>query len=86
LEGGEGADLLLGELGVLMKIITWNVRGLGSFDKRKEVRKLVGEKRPSIVCIQETKLAKVDDFICSSLWGSSPYGFSFRPSVGASGG
>ena len=83
---GERAGLLLGERGVQMKIITWNVRGLSAFEKRKEVRKLVGEKKPTIVCIKETKLAKVDDFICSSVWGNSPCGFSFQPSIGASGG
>jgi exonuclease III len=68
----------------MMKIISWNIRGLGGMVKRKEVRKLVGEKFPSIVCLQETKLALCDDFLCSSLWGNSPHAFSFRPSVGAS--
>jgi hypothetical protein len=69
-----------------MKIASWNVRGLGRVDKRKEVRKLVGEKHPLIVCLQETKLQACDDFLCTSVWGDSPFGFSFRPSVGASGG
>jgi hypothetical protein len=27
-----------------------------------------------------------DDFFCASLWGSSPHAYSYRPSVGASGG
>ena len=69
----------------LVKILSWNVRGLCGFEKRKKVRKLLGEKKPSIICILETKLAKVADFLCSTLWGSSPHGFSFRSSVGASG-
>jgi exonuclease III len=69
-----------------MRIISWNIRGLGGLVKRKEVRKLVGEKNPSIVCLQETKLHLCDDFLCSSLWGNSPHAFSFRPSIGASGG
>jgi len=34
-----------------MKIVSWNVRGLGGFEKRREVRKLVGEKKSSILCI-----------------------------------
>ncbi|MCH86865.1 cytochrome P450, partial [Trifolium medium] len=61
-------------------------KGVGGLEKRKEVRKLVGEKNPFIVCLQETKMHSCDDFLVSSLWGSSPYDFSFRPSVGASGG
>ncbi|PNY14688.1 cysteine-rich receptor-like protein kinase, partial [Trifolium pratense] len=35
---------------------------------------------------EETKLQACDDFTCSSLWGNSPHVFSYRPSVGASGG
>ncbi|KAK2352376.1 DNA-(apurinic or apyrimidinic site) endonuclease [Trifolium repens] len=69
-----------------MRIISWNIRGLGGLAKRKEVRRLVGEKNPVIVCLQETTLTVCDDFLCASLWGNSPHAFSFRPSVGASGG
>jgi endonuclease/exonuclease/phosphatase family metal-dependent hydrolase len=47
-----------------MKIISWNIRGLGGMVKRKEVRKLVGEQIPSIVCLQETKQEHCDDFLC----------------------
>jgi hypothetical protein len=69
-----------------MKVISWNVRGLGRVDKRKEVRNLVREKNPLIVCLQETKLQVCDDSLCAAMWVSSLVGFSFRPSVGASGG
>jgi exonuclease III len=69
-----------------MKLISWNVRGLGGFEKRREVRQLVREKKPFIVCIQETKLTCFDEVICKSLWGDSNFSFSFQSSVGASGG
>lgn len=69
-----------------MKILSYNVRGLGRAEKRREVQRLVREKKPWVVCIQETKLEVVDDFLCRSLWGSSAVGFSFKPSVGAAGG
>ena len=36
--------------------------GLRGFEKRREVRKLVGEKSPFILCLQETKMVNVDDF------------------------
>jgi hypothetical protein len=78
--------LCVGGGGGVMKIISWNIRGLGRFEKRKEVRKLVGEKNPFIVCLQETKLQACDNALCASLWGNSLCGFSFRPSMGASGG
>jgi len=51
-----------------MKVVSWNVRGLGGFEKRKEVRSLVTEKRPWILCLQETKLQRCDDDVCRSLW------------------
>jgi len=64
-EGGEVGGL--GEvLVVVMKIISWNVRGFGSFEKRREVKQLVREKNPFILCIQETKLAIIDDFVCKA--------------------
>jgi exonuclease III len=69
-----------------MKIISWNIRGLGGLEKRKEVRKLVGDLCPSILCLQETKLQTCDTHLCLSLWGNSPHAFSYRPSIGASGG
>jgi exonuclease III len=69
-----------------MKIISWNIRGLGGLEKRKEVRKLVGDLCPSILCLQETKLQTCDALLSASLWGNSPHAFSYRPSVGASGG
>ncbi|PNY07495.1 cysteine-rich receptor-like protein kinase, partial [Trifolium pratense] len=59
---------------------------LGGLEKRKEVGKLVGDLKPFILCLQETKLQNCDVFLCSNLWGSSSHGFSFRPLVGASGG
>ncbi|MCH80812.1 cysteine-rich receptor-like protein kinase, partial [Trifolium medium] len=72
--------------GCTMKILSWNVRGLGRLEKKKEAKKLINEKHPFIVCIQETKLGFCDDFLCVLLWGNLPHGYSFRPSAGASGG
>jgi exonuclease III len=69
-----------------MKIISWNVRGLGGFEKRREVCQLVREKNPFIMCIQESKLSVVDMSVCKSLWRDGNIDFSFQPSRGASGG
>lgn len=69
-----------------MKIISWNVRGLGRIEKRREVRQLVRENNPFKLCIQETKLAIFDDFVCKSIWLVDGVRYSFQPSSGASGG
>jgi hypothetical protein len=52
-----------------MRIVSWNVRGLNGLEKRKEVKELVREKVPFVLCIQETKLQLIDDFLCNSIWG-----------------
>jgi len=70
----------------VMNIISWNVRGLGGFEKRREVCILVKEKQPFILCIQETKLSVVDSVICKSLWGDDTVEYSYQPSIGSSGG
>lgn len=71
---------------VLMKIISFNARGLGGGEKRVKIRRLVQEKNPFVVCIQETKLRMVDDFLIKSIWGDDSGGYSYQSSVGASGG
>jgi len=64
----------------------YNIRGLRSFEKKKEIQKIVKFHRPWILCVQETKLETINDFLCALLWGNQNYGFSYRPFVGASGG
>jgi hypothetical protein len=51
-----------------------------------EVQKLVSEKQPFVLCIQESKLRIVEDVLIKSLWGETACGYSYQPSVGASGG
>ncbi|GAU23538.1 hypothetical protein TSUD_40160, partial [Trifolium subterraneum] len=48
--------------------------------------KLIGDMKPFIVCLQETKMGVCDDFFCASLWSGSSHAYSYRPSVGVSGG
>jgi len=67
-----------------MRMVSCNVCGLGGLEKRKEVKELVREKAPFVLCIQETKMGVIDDFLCSSLWGLTEHGFSYNPSQGTS--
>jgi exonuclease III len=69
-----------------MIVLSYNVRGLGGGEKRAEVRQLVREKHPLVVCIQESKLSVVDDLLIKSIWGDAPSEYSYQPSLGASGG
>ena len=71
---------------LVMKLLSWNVRGLGGAGKRREVSSLVREKKPFILCIQETKLPVFEASVCKSIWGDDNVDYSYQPSVGASGG
>ncbi|GLT37184.1 hypothetical protein SLA2020_115170 [Shorea laevis] len=69
-----------------MKLISFNVRGLGSVLKRKEIGKLVREERPDFLFLQESKLERVDDELSRTVWNSRECGWVMKESIGASGG
>jgi len=52
-----------------MKVLSYNVRGVGGFEKRAEVRRFTQEKHPFVVCLQESKLGVIDDLTIKSIWG-----------------
>ena len=64
-----------------MKIVTWNVRGLGRPKKKRAVRRLFSQRKCDMIFIQESKLEAVD----SRLW-HGPQAGEFVSSVGAAGG
>jgi exonuclease III len=70
----------------MMKVLSYNARGLGGGEKRREVRRLICEKQPTVVCIQETKMFVLSDNVIKAVWGDHPCGYSYQPSIGASGG
>lgn len=43
-----------------MKIISWNIRGLGSRKKRKVVKDFLYHENPDIILLQETKRKSCD--------------------------
>jgi len=48
-------------------------------EKKREIGKLISERRPDVFCIQETKLEVVDDILRRSLWDSEYMSYSFNP-------
>ncbi|GLT40901.1 hypothetical protein SLA2020_149990 [Shorea laevis] len=69
-----------------MKIISFNVRGLGSLIKRKEIFRLVRREKPDVLFLQETKLEEVEVSLCKMLWFSDDCDWVMQKSVGNSGG
>jgi exonuclease III len=64
-------------------ILVWNVRGLNARCRRDNIRVVVNDCNISVVCIQETKLAVISDFLISEMLGDR---FASLPAVGTSGG
>ncbi|OVA19313.1 hypothetical protein BVC80_521g126 [Macleaya cordata] len=69
-----------------LKIISWNIRGLNSFDKINVIKDIVKKERVSVIAIQETKMSKVSDWFIKSFWGSDSYDWLHIPSNDRSGG
>ncbi|GMI67446.1 hypothetical protein HRI_000413900 [Hibiscus trionum] len=68
-------------------LITWNVRGIGSFEKKAATRRVLFSSKTSILFIQETKIQVCDEWVIKKIVGSSGnYGWCFSPPIGRSGG
>lgn len=68
------------------KILIWNVRGLNSTARQDSVRTLVQSTRADVVCLQETKMERISQWLVLSTLGPDFCHFTVVPSVGASGG
>ena len=67
-------------------VLCWNVRGLNSDARQRDIRAKIEESHCSIICLQETKCEQFD---IRKIWSFCPRHvdqFAFSPSVGASGG
>jgi exonuclease III len=58
-----------------IKTVCWNVRGLNNAARREAVRMLLQKIRPTIICLQETKLDSINamlaaEFLVSNCSGS----------------
>lgn len=71
---------------VIMKIMTWNVRGLGKSEKRSRVRNVIKEKKVDVMFIQETKRSQIDESFVRSIWPWEMMEFAAVDSDGSAGG
>jgi hypothetical protein len=53
-----------------LKLLTWNVRGLNDPKKRVVLKNWLRTWKVDVVCLQETKLDKVDERVIHSIWGN----------------
>ncbi|KAL8501264.1 hypothetical protein ACS0TY_020713 [Phlomoides rotata] len=69
-----------------MKLLSYNIRGLGGIAKKNEIKDLIRNLRVDGCCIQETKLDHVDERMVRRLWGKGKFNWAFKAAEGNSGG
>src|SRR3954470_5481084 len=68
------------------RVLCWNVLGLNSAERQRDVRAKIDESGCSIICLQETKCENFDLRLVIKFSPRRFDNFAFSPSVGASGG
>ncbi|GMJ13334.1 hypothetical protein HRI_005002600 [Hibiscus trionum] len=69
-----------------MRLLSWNIRGLGSRVKISEARRIVRENNIDIAFIQETKKEMISIELVRKFWADDNFDFRFVGSIGKSGG
>ncbi|GMI84395.1 hypothetical protein HRI_002108800 [Hibiscus trionum] len=69
-----------------IKIISWNIRGLGRREKARAIRNLIKERKPNFLLIQETKLGKFSRSVLRSMGCDRSFEFCCTPAEGSAGG
>ncbi|GMI86627.1 hypothetical protein HRI_002332000 [Hibiscus trionum] len=69
-----------------MRVLSWNIRGLGSLSKKKVVKSLLRQHNCDMMFLQKSKLEVVNDSVIHAVWHSNNYEFLFSLSQGRPGG
>lgn len=69
-----------------MKVLFWNLRGLGNQARERQLKELIKQKEIDIVCLQETKKERFTDRELGSFQGVKDFIWCWKASRGASGG
>jgi intein-encoded DNA endonuclease-like protein len=68
------------------KMLSWNVRGLNSQAKQEDVRQVIHLFSLDVICLQETKLERVDNALMRNVLGPAfDSNFSCLPAQGSVG-
>ena len=69
-----------------LKLLTWNMRGLNDPKKRVVLKNWLKKWKVNVVCLQETKLDKVDGRVIHNIWGNRFAGWEVLNAVNTAGG
>ena len=67
-------------------VLIWNVRGLNDRARRDNLRKVVDDSKPAVVCLQETKLSNITERDVTTFLGRDFTNFVFLPAQQTRGG
>jgi exonuclease III len=67
-------------------ILSWNVRGLNCPVRHEVVRNLVQSARLAVCCLQETKVAMINNTFASEVLGQGLAGLTYLPTNHTRGG
>lgn len=68
-----------------MKIVSYNIRGLGGRIKKKEIRELIRKFNSSVVFLQETKYINHNNVLIHSIWGNTNVEWRAKDAQGLAG-
>lgn len=68
-----------------LDILCWNVRGHNSEARRSTVQQVLASSSCHIVCLQETKMSSIDEWLTLDVGGFRLRSFTFLPVGGISG-
>ncbi|KAL1060313.1 hypothetical protein V6Z11_1Z107900 [Gossypium hirsutum] len=69
-----------------MKIVSWNIRGMGTDLKITLVNRLLSKYRVDMCFLRESKLEVVTGDLISRIWGDDNFDFRYAAALGRSGG
>ncbi|XP_028083438.1 uncharacterized protein LOC114284690 [Camellia sinensis] len=69
-----------------MKLLSWNIRGIGKPTKRRKIRKLLLDKAIDMALIQETKQSSTNILWVKSIWPRDKFEFMAVDAEGLAGG
>lgn len=69
-----------------MRIVSWNVRGMGSELKIAAIKRLIRSSRGNVCLLQESKLDMVNMNLVNKIWGIDNVNFRFVGAEGRPGG
>lgn len=69
-----------------MKILTWNIRGLGLQEKRGSIRRFIRKNKVDILLLHKTKREEMANLLPKEIGGVRDSGSFCKPTAGHSGG